>query len=136
MGEINMRREDLKRILNEMGFSVTDEQVEDFLSLYNYAEIKNQEMSKLRYEVWDGVSPINGISANVIRSQYPYANKIYLVYYNDVPIYLQPHKPFVNGLIPISEDEIDAVAGEHLNYIAENFATQKLIELAIEYFSR
>lgn len=130
-----MDKQTLKQILSQNGLNLTDTQIDEFMNLYSFDEFYNQELSKFDYQIWDRQSPINGISANIILSKYPYADVIYLIYYDGALMYLQPHKPFVSGFVPVTSDEVDLIAQNHIKQIAEQFAVQKYIQFAMQYFA-
>lgn len=77
---------------------------------------KSQEIT---WEVWDKTSPINGVPASDVlrRPDIPAGGEIYLVKRGDRVIYFQPHKPGVQGVQPITSEEMADVAGEHYEEI-------------------
>ena len=120
--------------LNDMGVSKTLTEVETALSEVDTESIFNTERAKYKIEVWDKVSPINGISASKIleRTDIPEGGEIYLIYINNQLVYLQPHDPFQAGLVPLTSENVLDIANQHIDQLAWQAANEKIFETVLE----
>jgi len=120
--------------LNDMGVSKTLTEVETALSEVDTESIFNTERAKYKIEVWDKVSPINGISASKIleRTDIPEGGEIYLIYINNQLVYLQPHDPFQAGLVPLTSENVLDIANRHIDQLAWQAANEKIFETVLE----
>jgi len=120
--------------LNDMGVSKTLTEVETALSEVDTESIFNTERAKYKIEVWDKVSPINGISASKIleRTDIPEGGEIYLIYINNQLVYLQPHDPFQAGLVPLTSENVLDIANQHIDQLAWQAANEKIFEIILE----
>ena len=120
--------------LNDMGVSKTLTEVETALSEVDTESIFNTERAKYKIEVWDKVSPINGISASKIleRTDIPEGGEIYLIYINNQLVYLQPHDPFQAGLVPLTSENVLNIANRHIDQLAWQAANEKIFETVLE----
>lgn len=127
---------ELKKALWDIGLQLTDAQLQEFVNLYPFDQVYEQELQSLSYEVWDKQSSINGVSASYFLNQYPNADVIYLIKKDNNVLFVQPHHPFLSGFVQISIDQVDEIATQHMEHIAKMFAFQKWVELAVNYFSQ
>jgi len=120
--------------LNDMGISKTLSEVETALSEVDTESIFNTERAKYKIEVWDKVSPINGISASKVleRADISEGNEIYLIYINNQLVYLQPHDPFQAGLVPLTSENVLDIANQHIDQLAWQAANEKIFETVLE----
>ena len=120
--------------LNDMGISKTLREVETALSEVDTESIFNTERAKYKIEVWDKVSPINGISASKVleRADISEGNEIYLIYINNQLVYLQPHDPFQAGLVPLTSENVLDIANRHIDQLAWQAANEKIFETVLE----
>ena len=58
----------------------------------------------------------------------------YVISINAVPIYLQPHEPFVSGFQAITESNKDAIMTNHINHIKDRLMIQEKTNLTIQHF--
>jgi len=120
--------------LNDMGVSKTLTEVETALSEVDTEAIFNAEKAKYRIEVWDKVSPINGVSASKIleRTDIPEGGEVYLIYVNGQLVYLQPHDPFQAGLVALTSENVLDIANQHVDELAWQAANEKIFEAVLE----
>ena len=58
------------------------------------------------YKLWDGTSPINGVSANKIKEMYNISGAVYVIYNPEGKVQVfQPHKPDKEGFKSMTERE-------------------------------
>lgn len=97
-------------------------------------EVKKAK-ERVRSEIWDQKTPINGVSPELILARPDYAGgEIYLVYVDDHLTYLQPHKPGP-GFERIDKAEAKALADDHAAEIAVALATETLLTRGEELLS-
>jgi len=120
--------------LKDMGVSKTLTEVETALSEVDTESIFNTERAKYKIEVWDKVSPINGISASKVleRADISEGSEIYLIYINNQLVYLQPHDPFQAGLVPLTSENVLDIANRHIDQLAWQAANEKIFETVLE----
>lgn len=122
------------RRLNEMGVTKTLTEVDAALTQVNQEAIFDQERSRFRVEVWDKITPINGVPAEKIlaREDVPDDGEIYLVYVDGNLLYFQPHDPFQAGIVPMTKDNVLEVANRHVDQLAWQYADEKIFEAVLE----
>lgn len=120
--------------LNEMGVNKTLAEIDAALAQVDQQAIFNQERSRFRVEVWDKVTPINGIPAEKIlaREDVPDDGEIYLLYVDGVLRFLQPHNPFQAGIVPMTAENVMQVANQHVDQLAWQAADEKIFEMVLE----
>ncbi|MCL6479375.1 MAG: hypothetical protein K6T65_13365 [Peptococcaceae bacterium] len=120
--------------LNALGIDKSMAEIEAALATIDQEAIRNQERSRYRVEIWDRVSPINGIPAERIlqRADVPEEGEIYLLYVDDQLRYLQPHDPFQAGILPMSNEDVLSIANRHIDELAMPLIEEKVFELALE----
>lgn len=98
--------------------------------------------SKYTYQVWDGLSAINGISAGTWRSEYDMSQGqlAYILYKDGVMTHFQAWNPFEAGRVELTAENIDVIAKKHVEqeegkeaeYI-NSLTDGKIINLANSY---
>ncbi|OUM85681.1 MAG: hypothetical protein BAA01_09440 [Bacillus thermozeamaize] len=107
----------------ELGSTKTLADVEAILSTYDYPALREQERTRFRVELWDKVTPINGVSPEYILKDAPEDGEIYLVYVDGNLVYLQKHDPDQIGFVPMTPEVALAKA---------NALVDRLVEEAID----
>lgn len=120
--------------LNEMGVNKTLAEIDAALAQVDQQAIFNQERSRFRVEVWDKVTPINGMPAEKIlaREDVPDDGEIYLLYVDGVLRFLQPHNPFEAGIVPMTAENVMQVANQHVDQLAWQAADEKIFDRLLE----
>lgn len=100
---------ELLKEARELGSTRTLADVETELAKYDYPTLRAQESTRYRVEIWDGVSPINGVPAATIMERVPRhpdgtPGSVYLIYVDGNLVYLQPHDPEQAGLVPMTPE--------------------------------
>lgn len=114
------------------------------LARVDQTALRTKHRQRLRYEVWDGVTPVNGIPAEVwLRT--PGAERaraagcpMYHVWRDDALIMFQPHCPFTGGLLssdPGHPMHVRHVAERHLDHLAEQAADQEALVEALRHLA-
>ncbi len=120
--------------LNEMGVNKTLAEIDAALAQVDQQAIFNQERSRFRVEVWNKVTPINGVPAEKIiaREDVPDDGEIYLLYVDGQLRYLQPHDPFRAGIVPMTAENVMQVANQHVDQLTWQVADEKILEMVLE----
>lgn len=90
---------------------------------------------KYRVELWDKVSPINGVPAERVLASYKDIRpdgEVYLIYVNGRLTYFQPHPPGEAGMRPMSRDEALSIADEHITLLATEEVEEEITRDVIE----
>ena len=120
--------------LNQMGVNKALAEIETVLSQVDQQAVFEQERARIRVEVWDKLTPINGIPAEKIiaREDVPNDGEIYLLYVDDQLRFFQPHNPFQAGLVPMTRDNVLQIANQHADQLAWQAADEKIFEMVLE----
>lgn len=85
--------------------------------------------NRVRWEWWDGVTPVNGVPADVVRAQFAIPDLAFLVYVDDRLVYFQPHDPTVDGLVPLSFTS-DAVVMTFVGGVVQRLTLEAFVAYA------
>jgi len=120
--------------LNEMGVNKTLAEIDAALAQIDQQAIFEQERTRFKVEVWDKVTPINGVPAEkiVAREDVPDDGAVYLLYVDGQLRYLQPHDPFQAGIVPMTKDNVLQIANQHVDQLAWQAADEKIFETVLE----
>jgi len=120
--------------LNEMGVNKTLTEIDAALAQIDQQAIFEQERTRFKVEVWDKVTPINGVPAEKIiaREDVPDDGEIYLLYVDGQLRYLQPHNPFQAGIVPVTKDNVLQIANQHVDQLAWQAVDEKIFEMVLE----
>jgi hypothetical protein len=75
------------------------------------------------YQIWDGKTPVNGVSADELRETYKIKGSVFIIYDDDKVQVFQPYNPEAGGLKAMTEAEAHQYAQamvDRLNVSAEN----------------
>ena len=75
-------------------------------------------MDKYRFELWDGESPINGVTAERLMQIHPIKGVAYIIFRGDQPVIFQWHNPSMEGNVPMDKEEADAFARQSINELS------------------
>lgn len=114
---------DILKEARELGSGATLAEADALLAGYDYPALREAERTNYRIELYDKVSPINGVPTETVLRDTPDGGEVYLIYINDRLVYLQTHDPEEIGFVAMSE----ARALEAANAVVDD-----LIERAID----
>lgn len=125
--------ENIIQIAKERGKQPDIATVNAELAKINQAAVQTEEKSKLIYEVWDKVSPINGVPAEKLlaRDDVDPDSEIYLIKDAETGqvIYFQPYEPEAQGFVRMkTKEQAKTVAQNHKAKIAKMRANARVIE--------
>ena len=120
--------------LNQMGVSKTLTEIDTALSQVDQQAVFTQERNRFRIEIWDKVTPINGVPAEKIiaRDDVPDDGEVYLIYVDGQLRFLQPHDPFQAGIVPMTKDTVEQIANQHIDQLAWQVADEKIFNMVLE----
>lgn len=107
-----------------LGANVTFADVETALAQYNYEELRAQERTRYRVELWDKQTSINGVAPEQILERVPKHpdgsyGEVYLIYIDGNLVYLQPHDPEQAGFVPMTPEMALAKANKIVDALVE-----------------
>lgn len=94
--------------------------VESEIAKHNYVTLRATEKLNYTVALWDKVSPINGVSADIIGADVPTDGEVYLIYVNGNLVYLQKHDPNQVGFVAMDSTTATAKANEQVDAIVES----------------
>ncbi len=102
--------------------------------------IQLEEENKLTYEIWDKVSPVNGVPAEKLlsRSDVDVNSEIYLIKDANTGkvLYFQPHAPGEIGFVRMkTKAEAESAAKKHRFLLAEARANARIIKEVLSKFN-
>lgn len=120
--------------LNELSVNKTLTEINAALAQVDQQAIFNQERNRFKIEVWDKVTPINGVPAEKIiaREDILDNGEIYLLYVDGQLRYLQPHDPFQAGIVPMTAENVVQIANQHADQLAWQATDEKIFEMVLE----
>lgn len=81
---------------------------------------------RVRWQWWDGSSPVNGVPADVVTADYDIRGTAYLVFIDNVLVYFQTHDPSQAGMVALDQ------AHPEVPQAAVDAVTQDLAKAAIQ----
>ena len=116
-------------ILAARGVVVVVEDVTPLLNAIDQAAIAAEESAKISMQVWDKVSPLNGVSASAILARQDVApdGEIYLLFRDGALLYLQPHNPGSPGIVAMTSINVNAIASQHADSVAAQYAAERVV---------
>ncbi len=125
-----MHDQEVHERLTQDGVSVDLADVTTQLATVDQDAVEAEVQSKLTYEIWDKVSPINDASAErmLARDDVDPSTEIYLLRdaQTGMVVYFQPHKPKVSGVRRMSTANCLACAKEHKDELCREQAEQRI----------
>jgi hypothetical protein len=82
--------------------------------------------NRVHWELWDGTSPINGVSADVIRAQNDVVGEAYTVWVDGAVVIFQPHA-LGSGFLPLDPAAIRNQAAADANALINSIAYQAIM---------
>lgn len=90
--------------------------------------IEEASLERVRYEIWDQESPLNGVVAADIKARADYVGgEVYLLFVDDRLAVIQPIAPGVSGLTPMTLESACRYAGQQVTDTAEQLTFQAVL---------
>ena len=117
-------------ILAVRGVVVAVEDVAPLLNAIDQAAVATQERARISIQVWDKVSPLNGVSASAVLARQDIApdGEIYLLFRDGALLYLQPHDPNSSGIVAMTSINVNPIASQHADSVATQFSAERVVE--------
>lgn len=123
----------VRRALVEYGLQhKTNAEIDAAMANVDQEQIRDLEKAKLTVEVWDKVTPINGVeAAQVIASHnIPSNGTAYMIKEGDRILYFQARDPQTGGVI--TAENAMAIGTAHRDQLAEARAVPQILEAIID----
>lgn len=125
-------KEILKYINSRNGESSVSE-INKLINEQDRESILKVQTDRMRYEIWDKKSPINGITAKeIIKSRNYKIDKAYLIYIDNNLIYFQDHNPNESGYVKMNKREAEKLAIDFINKKSEEMTDNIIVGKVIE----
>lgn len=125
-------KEILKYINSRNGESSISE-INKLINEQDRESILKVQIDRMRYEIWDKKSPINGITAKeIIKSRNYKIDKAYLIYIDNNLIYFQDHNPNESGYVKMNKKEAEKLAIDFINKKSEEMTDNIIVGKVIE----
>lgn len=125
-------KEILKYINSRNGESSISE-INKLINEQDRESILKVQTDRMRYEIWDKKSPINGITAKeIIKSRNYKIDKAYLIYIDNNLIYFQDHNPNESGYVKMNKKEAEKLAVDFINKKSEEMTDNIIVGKVIE----
>lgn len=125
-------KEILKYINSRNGESSVSE-INKLINEQDRESILKVQTDRMRYEIWDKKSPINGITAKeIIKSRNYKIDKAYLIYIDNNLIYFQDHNPNESGYVKMNKKEAEKLAVDFINKKSEEMTDNIIVGKVIE----
>ena len=125
-------KEILKYINSRNGESSISE-INKLINEQDRESILKVQTDRMRYEIWDKKSPINGITAKeIIKSRNYKIDKAYLIYIDNNLIYFQDHNPNKSGYVKMNKKEAEKLAVDFINKKSEEMTDNIIVGKVIE----
>ena len=125
-------KEILKYINSRNGESSISE-INKLINEQDRESILKVQTDRMRYEIWDKKSPINGITAKeIIKSRNYKIDKAYLIYIDNKLIYFQDHNPNESGYVKMNKKEAEKLAVDFINKKSEEMTDNIIVGKVIE----
>lgn len=99
--------------------------------------IEEASLERVRYEIWNQESPLNGVAAADIKARADYVGgEVYLLFVDDRLTVIQPVAPGVSGLVPMTLEEACGHAGRQVTEIAGQLSLQAVLGRVREVLSQ
>jgi hypothetical protein len=126
----------LQNIALEKGLIVNPTEIEQWYNSLNLTEIETPIRNRFRVELWDGVSPVNGVSAEDIKNNPDFPKdpdaKGYFVYIDNNLVYFQYHT--INGKLAITDTNWQEESNKHVDQLVQQMLQQEIVNKFLQQF--
>ena len=105
-----------------------DEAIKIALNGKDELALTNSWRSRIKVQIWDGVSDINSANADYIKETNPWADVIYMLTIDNLVVFMQTHNPSQEGWVAITADTVGTISNEHANQVAKHYAQSQIFE--------
>lgn len=124
--------EQILKYLKSQGKETTANEVEKIISAYDRDNLAKIQKARLRYEIWDKKSPINGVPADkIIKSRGYSISNAYMIFIDDNLVYFQDHNPNKTGYEKMTKKEAEKLAVDFIDKKVEENVDHIIISYVI-----
>lgn len=123
----------LERVVN-LGGSATLDQVKQKIESFDRTPFEEQEKTRYKVELWDKLSPINGVDAKIVKERHKVQDdgEVYLIYIDGNLSFLQAYDPDQMGFVKMTSDTALLKAENIIIGRVEDAVDNIVIELVLE----
>lgn len=101
------------------------------LASLNINQISTDIASQWKFEEWDKISPINGVSASRVIEKYNIEedDSVFMLLQNDRVVFFQPFEPGVQGKSKMTPANVRTIAQDMLDQVIDAVIIQTIIPL-------
>jgi hypothetical protein len=101
------------------------------LASLNINQISTDIASQWKFEEWDKISPINGVSASRVIEKYNIEedDSVFMLLQNDRVVFFQPFEPGVQGKSKMTPANVRTIAQDMLDKVIDAVIIQTIIPL-------
>lgn len=128
--------EQILKYIRTQGKDATANEIDKIISEYDKNSLAKVQKARMRYEIWDKKSSINGVLADkIIKSRGYSISNAYMIYVDDNLVYFQDHNPNKAGYEKMTKKEaeklavdfIDKKVEENVDYIIISYVINKIL---------
>lgn len=128
--------EQILKYIKTQGKDATANEIDKIISEYDRDNLVKVQKARMRYEIWDKKSSINGVPADkIIKSRGYSISNAYMIYVDDNLVYFQDHNPNKAGYEKMTKKEaeklavdfIDKKVEENVDYIIISYVINKIL---------
>ncbi|WP_026486678.1 hypothetical protein [Caldanaerobius polysaccharolyticus] len=127
----------LQQLAIDKNLAVSTQEITDWYNSLNLMDIENTIRQWIRVELWDGVSPVNGVPAETIKNSDGFPKdpnaKGYFVYIDNNLVYFQYHT--LSGMNAITDANFAEECNKHVNQIVEQLKQQQITQMFLSAFA-
>lgn len=128
-----INKEGLLEYLKRREIDVSLEEIEQLINKEDRKSIEEAQSKRIRYEIWDKKSNINGIEAKEIINSRNYAiGQAYLIYIDDVLVYFQDHNPNKLGYEKMTKSQANTIAKEFVQNKIEEYVDNIIADKVLQ----
>lgn len=120
--------EQVLKYLKSQGKDTTANEIDKIISEYDRDNLVKVQKARMRYEIWDKKSSINGVSADkIIKSRGYSISNAYMIFIDDNLVYFQDHNPNKTGYEKMTKKEAEKLAVDFIDKKVEENADHIII---------
>ncbi|MUT67818.1 hypothetical protein [Paenibacillus sp. NEAU-GSW1] len=112
--------------VNELGATKTLAEVDAVLAAYDYPALRTAERTRFQVSLWDKVSPINGVPADVVGADVPIGGEVYLIHIDGNLVFMQKHDSEQMGFVAMDAQTATAKADAFIAQLVEEAIDTRL----------
>lgn len=128
-----INKEGLLEYLKRKGVNSSIVEIEQLINKEDRKSIEEIQNKRIRYEIWDKKSNINGVGAKEIINSRKYPiGQAYLIYIDDALVYFQDHDPNKLGYEKMTKSQAEKTAKEFVQYKIEEYVDNIIVDRVLQ----